>query len=192
VYAHLQPMDGGWWVGVLHPVEAFDDVMTIVLVGLLGGLAVRAGRSSWTLPTVFVVVSVVAGWSAARLDSSFDVRPALVVVSVVLALCCVVESRHTAVVGSAAVLVAAVVAGVGHGADRSGHTRPVTFAAGLLFTSGLILTVGAIIGSSIGRWALARRAAVPCAARPSAIPSSAAPSSAVPSSAVPADDHAMA
>src|SRR5215218_10130776 len=161
MYAHIESNVGGWWAGVLHPMEVAHHLVTMLLVGLLGGLAVRAGRSSWTLPATFVVAvsgfALIAGAFGRR---PFDVDAVLIVMAVVLAVLVFVHPRRTGAGGLVAVSVSGALLGMAHGTDGSGSSRPVAYAAGFTFTGGLLLAVGAIVGATIGRALRGRRSAL--------------------------------
>lgn len=154
MYAHVVTSFSGWWAGVLQPMRGPDHLITLLLVGLLGGLAVRAGRSSWSLPAIFMVGLATFGIVGLAVDRSFDVDPVLIALAAVLAVMVFVHPRHLGVIAPAVALVSGALHGLAHGADAAGT-------AGFVFTSGVLLTVGAIVGAAVGRSQLTRRPLVP-------------------------------
>jgi urease accessory protein len=151
MYAHIESNVGGWWAGVLHPMEAPDHLVTMLLVGLLGGLAVRAGRSSWTLPAIFVASMAGFGLIGVALDRSFDLDAVLIVLAVVLGAMVFVHPRRTRVVALIVVVASGALHGLAHSNDALGSSRPLAYVAGFNFTGGLLLAVGAIVGATTGR-----------------------------------------
>ena len=160
MYAHIEAQVGGWWDGVLHPMESPDHLITMLLVGLLGGLAVRANRSSWTLPTIFALAMAASGLIGSALDRSFDLDTAMIALAGVLGVMLFVHPRRTTIVAPVAVVLSGVLHGLAHSTDIAGLSRPVGYVAGFTFTAGLLLIVGAIVGSTTGRWMRSRRSSV--------------------------------
>jgi urease accessory protein len=157
MYAHLEPQVSGWWSGVLHPMEAPAHLVTMLLVGLLGGCTVRAGRSSWTLPALFVTAMLGCGLVGVRVDHGFDNESVLYALAAVLALLLFISPRFTGILAPVVVLVSGALHGLSHSTDADQAARPLGYAAGFVFTSGLLLTVGAIVGAAIGQAMKARR-----------------------------------
>jgi urease accessory protein len=156
--AHLETTGGGgWWAGVIHPMEAPDHLITLLLVGLLGGLAVRAGRQSWTLPTLFAVPMIGFGLIGVAFDRAFDLDPLLIAIAVVLGAMLFVHPRRTVVVAPVVAALSGALHGLAHSNDARGTSRPLVFVAGFAFTATLLLVVAAIVGSATGRSLLARR-----------------------------------
>lgn len=157
MYAHVQATASGWWGGVLHPMESVEHVLTMLLVGLLGGLSVRAARASWTLPVLFIAGLSVGGAVGRLLERSVDLEPVLIGVAMLMAVLLFVHPRRTRVIAPVAVLATAVLHGLEHGASATGVPRSAAFVVGFVFTSVLLLSVGAIVGASIGRVQRGRR-----------------------------------
>jgi urease accessory protein len=157
MYAHIESNVGGWWSGVLHPMEGPDHLVTMLLVGLLGGLAVRVGRSSWTLPTAFGLSMAAFGLIGSAVDRAFDVDPALIALAGVLGALVFVHPRRTAIAAPVVVVLSGALHGLAHSNDMAGISRPVGYVAGFTFTAGLLLIVGAIVGATTGRWLRGRQ-----------------------------------
>lgn len=157
MYAHLEPQVSGWWSGVLHPMEAPDHLVTMLLVGLLGGLAVRASRSSWTLPVLFVVGLLGFGLIGVGIDRGFENQLVLYALVGALAVLVFVNPRYTGIVAPVVALASGALHGLSHSTDADQAARPLAYAAGFVFTSSLLLTVGAIVGAAIGHAMKARR-----------------------------------
>jgi urease accessory protein len=160
MFAHIESNVGGWWSGVLHPMEGPDHLVTMLLVGLLGGLAVRAGRSSWTLPTAFAISMAAFGPIGTALDWSVDLDPALIVLAALLGVMVVVHPRRTTFVAPVVVVLSGSLHGLAHSNDMEGISRPIGYMAGFTFTAGLLLIVGAIVGATAGRWMRGRQSSV--------------------------------
>jgi urease accessory protein len=157
MYAHLEPQVSGWWSGVLHPMEAPDHLVTMLLVGLLGGLAVRAGRSSSTLPSLFMIGLLGCGLIGVGIDRGFENSSVLYALAALLGVLVFVNPRFTGIIAPVAVLGSGALHGLSHSADASQADHPLGYVAGFVFTSGLLLTVGAIVGAAIGHAMKARR-----------------------------------
>lgn len=154
--AHLELSVAGWWAGVLHPMESPEHLVTLLLVGLLGGLAVRAGRSSASLPVIFLIGLLVFGLAGLAIDRTFHLDPVMVALSAVLAVLLFVHPRLTRVVAPLVAFTSGALHGLAHSNDASVHTRTAGYIGGFVFTSAVLLTVGAIVGAAIGRSMRAR------------------------------------
>jgi urease accessory protein len=159
MYAHVQATASGWWGGVLHPVESFDHLITMLIVGVLGGLSVRAGRASWTLPALFVIGLSVGGAVGRRLERTVDLDVLLLGLAIALAVLVFVHPRRTRVIAPLLVFATAVLHGFSHGMSATGVPQSAANVVGFVFTSTLLLSVGAIVGASIGRAMRARQQA---------------------------------
>ena len=156
MYAHVQATASGWWGGVLHPMESFDHLVTMLIVGLLGGLSVRAGRASWALPVLFVVGLCIGGAAGRQLERAVDIDAVLVGLAISLVVLVFVHPRRTRMVAPLLVFATAVLHGFSHGMSGTGVSQSAANVAGFVFTSTLLLSVGAIVGASIGRAMRAR------------------------------------
>ncbi len=153
---------GGWWSGVLHPLDEHHLVLMLV-VGVLAGIATTQGREPWIGPLAFIGGTLlgIAG-AAAGLDVPF-LEGALVGGLVVgVALMFAPPPRMSTVLP-----LASLVGGTLHGLSYRGDVStadPVLYVLGFVFTTVLLQSFGAITGSAIGRSVAARRAAAVCAA----------------------------
>ena len=156
MYAHLEPQVSGWWSGVLDPMESPVHLGTMLLVGLLGGLAVRAGRSSFTLPALFAISLLGWGLIGVGIDRGYENPIAMYSLAGVLCVLLFINPRFTGIVASVVVLASGALHGLSHSTDANQAARPLAYAAGFVFTGGLLLTVGAIVGAAIGHATKAR------------------------------------
>lgn len=161
MFLSIEASTAGWWTGVLQPMRSPGVVITLVLVGLLGGLAVRARRSSWALPAAFVVGLVLGGLIAVTLHRSLQVDASVIAVCVVLAVLLFVHPRRTGIIAPVAVVASGVVHGLAHSVDAAGDSHSLGYTAGFLFTTGMLLSAVDIVGASIGRSLRVRQAAEP-------------------------------
>jgi urease accessory protein len=156
MYAHLQAHVGGWWDGVLHPVRSPGHLVTMIVVGLVGGIGVRSGRTAWALPAAFVGAMVAFGSIAAAVHRGFDVDALLLVMIGALVAVLVAPPRYTRIAAPLVVVACGALHGLAHGTDRGGRSRPGAYLAGFTFTGCLILAVGSIVGAATGRSLSAR------------------------------------
>jgi urease accessory protein len=158
MFAHVTHEIGGWWAGVLHPFEGADHLVTMLIVGVLAGIAVHEGREAWLAPVTFII-GMFAGITAAAVGLAVPgiegaIGGALVVA---VALLFVSPPRMSAVLP-----IAAVVGGALHGVSyRTGGVAEgsaTAYIAGFVFTTCVLQSFGALVGTAVGRSSVARRA----------------------------------
>jgi hydrogenase/urease accessory protein HupE len=156
MYAHLEAHVGGWWGGVLHPVRSPVDLATLLLVGVVGGLGVRAARASWTAPAAFATSAVVFGAIAAATHRAVDLDVVLVAMLGLLVALVLTPQRLTRLASPVLVSSCGAVHGLAHATSPTGRVQPGASVIGFAFTGGLLLTVGSIVGAATGRSMAAR------------------------------------
>lgn len=148
----------GWWSGVLHPVQGLEHLTTMLLVGALAGLGTLAGRSPWRAPLTFLLgLSVGSLLAAAGVVVVPDPRWLLVVIAVALAGLLFVIDRVARPL-PAITLVVGLLHGLAHAQALASSEHPVSFLAGSLFTACVAIACGGVVGLTIARSALDRRA----------------------------------
>lgn len=147
----------GWWSGVLHPVQGLEHLTTMLLVGALAGLGTLAGRSPWRAPLTCVLGLSVGSLLAAAGVVVPDPRWLLVVIAVALAGLLFVIDRVARPL-PAITLVVGLLHGLAHAQALASSERPVPFLAGSLFTACVAIACGGVVGLTIARSALDRRA----------------------------------
>lgn len=156
------PELGGWWSGVLHPLDGHHLVLMLI-VAVLAGIATTQGREPWIGPLAYVAGTFVGiAGAAAGLDVPFadGLLVAGLLVGVALMFCPPPKMSQV-------LPLAAVLGGLLHGLSaRDGADRQLAFAyvLGFVFTTVLLQAFGAIVGTLVGRSVVARRAAAVCAA----------------------------
>jgi hydrogenase/urease accessory protein HupE len=160
MHVHVEIAIAGWWDGVLHPMQSADLLITLLLVGVLGGLAVRAARSTWTLPASFVLGLAAFGLLGLVVNHPLNVDPLVVGSSMVLAVLLFVHPRRLGTIAPVVAFSSGALYAIGHSVDGSGDSRPLGYIAGFVFTSGVLLAVGDIVGAAIGHSSRARSAVV--------------------------------
>jgi urease accessory protein len=153
---------GGWWSGVLHPLESYHLVL-MLMVGVLAGIATTQGREPWVGPLAYVAGTFIGMLAAfAGLEVPFLDGAIVAGLVVGVALMFAPPPRMSSVLP-----IAAALGGLLHGlsyrdpGDRGGLAP---YVMGFLFTTVLLQAFGAITGSVIGRSVAARRTVAVCAA----------------------------
>ncbi|MEZ5224075.1 MAG: HupE/UreJ family protein [Ilumatobacteraceae bacterium] len=146
---------GGWWSGVLHPFDGPHLVLMLV-VALLAGVATTQGRESWVGPSAWIVGTMlgIAG-AAAGVRLPFVDGALMAALLVAVALMFAPPPKVSQVLPLAALL-----GGAMHGLsylDGSRDDHTVVYAIGFVFTTVLLQTFGAIVGTAVGRSPAMRR-----------------------------------
>jgi hydrogenase/urease accessory protein HupE len=162
VGAAVEP--GGWWSGVLHPVES-EYLALMLVVAVLAGVAATQGRSARVGPLAFMA-GTFAGIVGARAGIRVPFLDAALAAGLVVgaALVFVAPPRTSRVLPLAAVLAGSLHGLSWHVADAAaagaGATQPagVAHLLGFVFTTLVLQAFGAIAGVAVGRSSVARRA----------------------------------
>ena len=142
--------------GALHPLTGIDHLMALAAVGLLA--ARMGGWARLAIPAAFMTLlgaGIAIGFAGVELVSIEAAILTSVIVCTVLA---VVPPRRLPVATSALVGLFALFHGNAHGFEAADGSAHVQYAAGLMFTSALVIGITGFIASHLA-------AAVPAAPR---------------------------
>lgn len=135
---------GGFASGFLHPLFGWDHVVAMVAVGLWG--AVLGAPALWLLPVVFPVVMALGGAAGVTDVPLPAVEAGIAVSGIVLGL--MVAFAVQAPLWAAAVIVGAfaIFHGHAHGTGLPVAVDPTAYAAGFVFSTGLLHLAGIAMG----------------------------------------------
>ncbi|MCB8822027.1 HupE/UreJ family protein [Microvirga rosea] len=139
----------GFMHGVAHPISGIDHVLAMVAVGALA--ARIGGRSLWLLPLTFISVmacAAVLGMTGVNLPS-FDIWIAGSMVAFGLAVA--YPSYLSSLTGAGLIALFAVFHGYAHGAEMPDGVPVLTYAAGFLTGTTLLIGLGAGSALLVGR-----------------------------------------
>ena len=146
---------GGLAHGFIHPVTGIDHVLAMIAVGVLA--AQYGGRALWLVPMSFLVAmgAAAAVGMAGIPVQSVEVGIALSVV--VLGLMIAFQIRPPTLVAMVAVGFFALFHGYAHGSEMPNGQAGLSFAAGFLIATALLLSAGVGLGLLLQRRTLHRR-----------------------------------
>jgi urease accessory protein len=132
--------EAGFAAGLLHPVSGADHLAAMLAVGLWAGFAGEGRR--WFWPAAFVAgmaAGIVFGWS-----SLIPAGIELVIAATLVVLGSALFARWSppAVLGAAAIGVAAIAHGAAHGAAMPGEAFDAAFVAGILAATAALHALG--------------------------------------------------
>ncbi|WP_201839128.1 HupE/UreJ family protein [Microvirga zambiensis] len=140
--AHTGHGDAAGFIhGIAHPISGIDHVLAMVAVGILA--ARIGGRALWLLPSTFI--SVMAGAAVLGMIGfdlpSFDVWIAGSLVAFGLAVA--YPSHLSTLTGAGLIALFAIFHGYAHGAEMPVGVPALTYAAGFLIATTLLVGLGA-------------------------------------------------
>lgn len=158
--AHIGQGLGGFWAGVIHPVTGIDHLLAMVAVGVLAAVVVDR-RVAWATPAAFVggmvlggvlgIAGVGAGFVETTVAASIVVLGALIAASAVPSL----RVRSWA---PAIALGFGAVHGIAHGGEVPASASPFAYVIGFVVATVALHLSGVLVGSTLGRNAVARTA----------------------------------
>jgi len=130
--------------GLMHPMTGIDHIFAMVAVGFLA--AQYGGRTLWLLPMSFLVVMAVAG-AVAMAGVHLPVAEMGIALSVVvLGLAIAFRIKPPTVVTLTVVAVFALFHGYAHGSETPDGIGGLSYAAGFLAATSLLLGAGVGLG----------------------------------------------
>ena len=146
---------GGLLHGFVHPVTGIDHVLAMIAVGLLA--AQYGGRALWLVPTSFLVAMAAAGAIGMAGIPVQIVEAGIGLSVVVLGLMIAFQIKPPTLVAMVVVGFFALFHGYAHGSEMPNGLAGLSFAAGFLVATALLLGAGVGLGLLLQRRTLSRR-----------------------------------
>jgi urease accessory protein len=146
---------GGLVQGLLHPVTGIDHVLAMIAVGVLA--AQYGGRALWLIPMSFLVAMAAAGAIGMAGIPVQIVEAGIGLSIVVLGLVIAFQIKPPTLVAMVVVGFFALFHGYAHGSEMPNGLAGLSFAAGFLVATALLLGMGVGLGLLLQRRTLSRR-----------------------------------
>jgi urease accessory protein len=141
--------------GFVHPVTGIDHVLAMIAVGVLA--AQYGGRALWLVPMSFLVAMAAAGAIGMAGIPVQIVETGIGLSVVVLGLMIAFQTKPPTLVAMVVVGLFALFHGYVHGSEMPNGPAGLSFAAGFLIATALLLSAGAGFGLLLQRGSLSRR-----------------------------------
>ena len=138
----------GLGTGFLHPLSGLDHLLALLAVGIWAGRA--GGKKLWALPASFVILMATGAVLAIGGVVLPGVESAIFASVAILILLASIATRLNAVLAAAITGVFAMFHGAAHGMEMA-VAAPISYIAGFLAASVLIMAAGAAFGAAIER-----------------------------------------
>lgn len=146
---------GGLVHGFLHPVTGIDHVLAMIAVGVLA--AQYGGRALWLVPMSFLVAMAAAGATGMAGIPVQIVEAGIGLSVVALGLVIAFQIKPPTLVAMLVVGFFALFHGYAHGTEMPNGVAGLSFAAGFLVATALLLGAGVGLGLLLQRRTLSRR-----------------------------------
>ena len=146
---------GGLLHGFVHPVTGIDHVLAMIAVGVLA--AQYGGRALWLVPMSFLVAMAAAGAIGMAGIPVQIVEAGIGLSVVVLGLVIAFQIKPPTLVAMVVVGFFALFHGYAHGSEMPNGQAGLSFAAGFLIATALLLSAGVGLGLLLQRRTLSRR-----------------------------------
>ena len=146
---------GGLVHGFVHPVTGIDHVLAMIAVGVLA--AQYGGRALWLVPMSFLVAMAAAGAIGMAGIPVQIVEAGIGLSVVVLGLMIAFQIKPPTLVAMVVVGFFALFHGYAHGSEMPNGLAGLSFAAGFLVATALLLGAGVGLGLLLQRRTLSRR-----------------------------------
>lgn len=146
---------GGLAHGLVHPLTGIDHVLAMIAVGVLA--AQYGGRALWLVPMSFLVAMAAAGAIGMAGIPVQIVEAGIGLSVVVLGLMIAFQIRPPTLVAMVVVGFFALFHGYAHGSEMPGGLAGLSFAAGFIGATALLLGAGVGLGLLLQRRTLSRR-----------------------------------
>ena len=146
---------GGLVDGFVHPVTGIDHVLAMIAVGVLAAL--YGGRALWLVPMSFLAAMAAAGAIGMAGIPLQIVEAGIGLSIVVLGLMIAFQIKPPTLVAMVVVGFFALFHGYAHGSEMPNGIAGLSFAAGFLIATALLLSAGAGLGLLLQRRTLSRR-----------------------------------
>ena len=140
--------------GFVHPITGIDHIVAMIAVGLLA--AQYGGRALWLIPVSFLIAMAIAG-AVGMVGVHLPIAEMGIALSVVvLGLAIAFQIKPPTVITLTLVTVFALFHGYAHGTETPIGIGGLSFAAGFLSATALLLGAGVGLGLLLQRQALTR------------------------------------
>ena len=146
---------GGLMYGFVHPVTGIDHVLAMIAVGVLAAL--YGGRALLLVPMSFLVAMAAAGAIGMAGIPVQIVEAGIGLSVVVLGLMIAFQIKPPTLVAMVVVGFFALFHGYAHGSEMPNGAAGLSFAAGFLIATALLLSAGVGLGLLLQRRTLSRR-----------------------------------
>jgi urease accessory protein len=146
---------GGLVHGFVHPVTGIDHVLAMIAVGVLAAL--YGGRALWLVPMSFLFAMAAAGAIGMAGIPVQIVEAGIGLSIVVLGLMIAFQIKPPTLVAMVVVGFFALFHGYAHGSEMPNGPAGLSFAAGFLIATALLLSAGEGLGLLLQRRTLSRR-----------------------------------
>ena len=146
---------GGLMYGFVHPVTGIDHVLAMIAVGVLAAL--YGGRALLLVPMSFLFAMAAAGAIGMAGIPVQIVEAGIGLSVVVLGLMIAFQIKPPTLVAMVVVGFFALFHGYAHGSEMPNGAAGLSFAAGFLIATALLLSVGVGLGLLLQRRTLSRR-----------------------------------
>jgi urease accessory protein len=141
--------------GLVHPATGIDHVLAMIAVGVLA--AQYGGRALWLVPTSFLVAMAAAGAIGMAGIPVKIVEAGIGLSVVILGLMIAFQIKPPRLVAMVVVGFFALFHGYAHGSEMPNGLAALSFVAGFLVTTALLLAAGVGLGLLLQRRILSRR-----------------------------------
>ena len=155
IAALAHPGHAGAVHGFVHPVTGIDHVLAMIAVGVLA--AQFGGRALWLVPTSFLVAMAIAGVIGMAGIPVKIVEAGIGLSVVILGLMIAFQIKPPRLVAMVVVGFFALFHGYAHGSEMPNGLAALSFVAGFLVTTALLLAAGVGLGLLLQRRILSRR-----------------------------------
>lgn len=142
--AHSTAGGSGFTSGFGHPLSGLDHLVAILAVGLWAGQ--RGGRPMWVMPATFLAVVVAGAWLGTRGATLPMVEQGIAVSVLVLGLLVAAAARWPLGASVALVALFAFVHGHAHGNEMPLMASAVSWFAGFVTATSVLLLAGVAVG----------------------------------------------
>lgn len=146
---------GGLMHGLIHPVTGIDHVLTMIAIGVLA--AQYGGRALWLVPVSFLFAMAAVGTIGMAGIPVQIVEAGIGLSVVVLGLMIAFQVKTPTLVVMVVVGFFALFHGYAHGSEMPDGRAGLSFAAGFLIATALLLAAGVGLGLLLQRRTLSRR-----------------------------------
>ena len=134
----------GFFSGFMHPFGGLDHILAMLAVGMWA--AQLGGRALWMLPGSFLLVMALSGIAGIAGLPLGNVELGIALSVVALGGVVAINVRPSLGIAAMVVTVFAVFHGYSHGAEMSAQMSALSFSAGFVVATGLIILSGIVIG----------------------------------------------
>jgi urease accessory protein len=144
--------------GFIHPLMGADHLLAMVAVGLFA--ATLGGRALWAVPLSFMAMMMIGGVVGMMGGSVPFVEAAIALSVIVLGTAAALQWKLHVSAAAALAGVFALFHGVAHGAEMPSAASGLAYGLGFVVATGLLHSIGVLVGLNIHRLARISGAAI--------------------------------